>query len=291
MHALKIILFIILLSLLIIPLVFAGTWHSVINVGATNGTEAFISEEGGGTNYGGSDYFSFGTSDLPNIVRALLNFSFLTNDVIPSGATIDTFIIELQLTDWSQTTEENSRMYPVNRAWNETDVTWNDWNSGGVNMTDYNGTKDLIASYSPSNPSANQRVNFTIDSDFAQDFFDGNEDNWDEGVIFILTTEGTLESHQVGFWSGDYATAAAHPSYYIEYTEEPSEDTCSCPSREDHWNIDCSDNCIITEDCSIGDNDVHTYGSGTLTIKALIDARNIFNRCDLFCYNTPSCFG
>ena len=68
-----------------------------------------------------------------------------------------------------------------------------------------------------------------------------------------------------------------------------STDTCSCPASGD-WVINCADNCVINSDCSMPNNDIHTYGTGTLTIKALIDARNVFNRCDLFCYNTPTCF-
>ena len=72
--------------------------------------------------------------------------------------------------------------------------------------------------------------------------------------------------------------------------EAPPEDTCSCPASGD-WVINCADNCVIDDDCSMPNNDIHTYGTGTLEINALIDARNVFNRCNLFCYNTPSCFG
>ncbi|MEK6830061.1 MAG: hypothetical protein AABY15_08145, partial [Nanoarchaeota archaeon] len=68
-----------------------------------------------------------------------------------------------------------------------------------------------------------------------------------------------------------------------------SADTCTYSSGD--WNINCADNCVITSPVSMPNNDIHTYGTGTLEIKALIDVRNVFNRCNLFCYNTPSCFG
>lgn len=67
-------------------------------------------------------------------------------------------------------------------------------------------------------------------------------------------------------------------------------DSCSCPASGD-WNIDCSDNCVISSDCNMKTNDVHTYGSGNLYLKATISNYGAFyNRCDLFCYDAV-CFG
>ena len=65
-------------------------------------------------------------------------------------------------------------------------------------------------------------------------------------------------------------------------------DTCTCPSSGD-WIINCADNCVISSNCNMPNNDIHTYGTGTLTIRAAIDARNVFNRCNLFCY-AAKCF-
>lgn len=52
-------------------------------------------------------------------------------------------------------------------------------------------------------------------------------------------------------------------------------DTCSCPASGD-WHIDCSDNCVITEDCDMQGNDIHTYGTGTLEVKAEIYNYGLF---------------
>lgn len=57
----------------------------------------------------------------------------------------------------------------------------------------------------------------------------------------------------------------------IEFVEdeEPAEDSCDCPDSAD-WLIDCSDNCIISENCDMQGNDIYTYGSGTVTVTAQI---------------------
>lgn len=75
-----------------------------------------------------------------------------------------------------------------------------------------------------------------------------------------------------------------------------SEDTCSpdSPLTADH-NYLPTDNCIITSDLDANGNTITcSGGTGTLTISALIsNIKNIFihGDCDLFCRNTPTCFG
>ena len=110
----------------------------------------------------------------------------------------------------------------------------------------------------------------------------------DGGNFSMVLRDNTGTTDQMFFSSKDRGIVAERPYLNITYLEAPV-DTCTYSSGD--WIIDCSDDCIITSDTSLPGNDIHTYGSGTLTIRALIDVRNIFNRCDLFCYNTPSCFG
>ena len=65
-------------------------------------------------------------------------------------------------------------------------------------------------------------------------------------------------------------------------------DTCTYGGSGD-WHINCADNCVLETDTYLPDNDIHTYGTGTLTVKALIDARSYYIRCITFCHNAPVC--
>lgn len=71
----------------------------------------------------------------------------------------------------------------------------------------------------------------------------------------------------------------------------PPEDTCTYTSGD--WIINCADKCKITSDVSMPNNNIHTYGTGYIDVRALIDVNNVFINygCDLYCYNIPSCFG
>lgn len=48
-------------------------------------------------------------------------------------------------------------------------------------------------------------------------------------------------------------------------------DTCTCAGLNENWEIDHSDNCIITEDCDLGTGKLSFTGSGTTTCDARID--------------------
>jgi len=54
-----------------------------------------------------------------------------------------------------------------------------------------------------------------------------------------------------------------------------AEDTCSCLSPAATWNVDCSDDCEITENCNIEEYDLLIDGAGTFTISADITAETI----------------
>jgi len=111
--------------------------------------------------------------------------------------------------------------------------------------------------------------------------------------INISTPSGWEAGDEIGFMVSccdEVATPNCGADIEFTYTLTTM-DTCSCPASGD-WNIDCSDNCVISEDCNMQGNDIHTYGSGTLEVNALIyNFGSLFNRCDLFCRNTPTCFG
>ena len=65
--------------------------------------------------------------------------------------------------------------------------------------------------------------------------------------------------------------------------EAPPADTCSCPSSGD-WNVDCSDNCQITVECDLKENNLNLEGSGNFTIDAdILNIKNLTFRdtCDI----------
>ena len=68
--------------------------------------------------------------------------------------------------------------------------------------------------------------------------------------------------------------------------------SCSCPSSGD-WGINLADNCVITADCDMKGNNVYAYGSGSLTINALIYNFKRFaaHGGTIACIRQAGCFG
>jgi len=52
----------------------------------------------------------------------------------------------------------------------------------------------------------------------------------------------------------------------------PVSDTCDCPDVNNNWNINMSDNCVISSDCNLGTGKLNFSGSGTFTINATINS-------------------
>ena len=97
------------------------------------------------------------------------------------------------------------------------------------------------------------------------------------------------ENYDDGYFVSDYNLEGYEPYLNITYSEA---DTCSCPASG-NWYIDCSDNCVIEDNCNMQGNDVHTYGTGSLTITTgkIYNFGLLANRCTLVCRNTGGCFG
>jgi len=65
-------------------------------------------------------------------------------------------------------------------------------------------------------------------------------------------------------------------------------DTCTCPSSDD-WNMNAADNCKLTSNCNLQDNNFNCYGSGTFTMYATIsnyNIRTIHAPCQWICHST-----
>ena len=98
------------------------------------------------------------------------------------------------------------------------------------------------------------------------------------GNIYALAT-GVVTIESINYTNGTYPL--------------PTTATNSCTYVSGDWNINCADNCVITSNVNLNGNNLHSYGVGTLEIKALIDnVGGVFNRCSpLICRNAGGCFG
>ena len=192
------------------------------DVGAVNGTDTYLAEELADepqTTYGA---YIMGTQGAGNDRgRDLLNLSFVKKSV-PIGATINWFIIEFYNEGDYVENCEDTTIYPVKTPWVET-VTWNGFNTGGVNMTDFNGTYSLITQYSPVVPPDDTYFNVTIDNAYAQKFFDGTLGVWDEGLILMHNPgEANPGVNTMSFWSStDNAVEAERLDIYILIIQLP----------------------------------------------------------------------
>lgn len=213
---------------LIIPLVIAQTPEikHIKFISALNGTDAHISEEGGSadTNFGSAVNILIGLDNgATREFRTLINLSFVRKS-IPIGSTINFFKIEFQPIEAQGIKNATDiQVFSIATSWVDSTVTWNGFNGGGVADTDYNST-DLKIEQEPLEYGAGQRINFTLDNDYSQNFFDGTLGDFDEGLLLINPT--LVLSSFVNFKSSDAVVLSDRWSVYINFTP-PLGDTTS----------------------------------------------------------------
>lgn len=61
--------------------------------------------------------------------------------------------------------------------------------------------------------------------------------------------------------------------YGIGITED--ENSCTCPGSGENWEIDLSDNCVISDSCDLGTGNITFTGTGNITFDAIITAFSI----------------
>lgn len=152
----KIICYIIVISLLL-PIVNATLVE--FQPDATNGTDVRLISTDPNTNYGDYTSFNLGITG-GSVQRGLMDWNY-TCVSIPSGATIESIVFEILSTSDSGT-GHTMAIFPVNASWTEGTVTWNSFNNGGANISDYNGSWDIGTNYPDLDPDGT-RKNITID--------------------------------------------------------------------------------------------------------------------------------
>ena len=159
-----------------------------------------------------------------NFATTIFNLTVFRQNVT-SGSTILDCMIEMNFLLVNGVTDlRDLRMYPSNKSCSETTCTHNFMDlSGGQNsrgnMSTYNGTKDLIKSLFPVNPSVGQRFNISLDTDYCQDWYDNPDGKFNKGLmLFNFIAEDTGGQVRTRQDSSESLTEANRPKWIVNST-------------------------------------------------------------------------
>src|SRR3990167_8059394 len=183
---------------------------------AANATDLSILE-GSGNWYGaGADMYA-GSSD-PAIThwRGLLSLNTTINETtggrtIPEGVTISNMTFNFTVSEWKGgcAVFENVSIYAVGVAIDEAHT---GANFTDINMTGFDGERNLISNYYNMPTATGQSFLYGINLTYAQNYTDRTLGKWGEGLIFMNNpceagdTINKFSSHA----TNDHATAAYH---------------------------------------------------------------------------------
>ncbi len=250
--------------LLLSNIVFALNAYADFTINNLNATDTYIDGGNVNLNQGNAPELVMGKGGSNFGPRTpFINWSFFVK-AIPDGAISVALIYEIRLeSETNCDMDVDLRVYPVNYSILESS-TFNDVtpHTNVLNMSEWNGTMDLVESMSPANPSQLDRVNITINNAFAQRLLDENTP-FNQGIIFYMKTYTNEFNCQ--FDSSDAASADKRQRLYWEYTLAPT-DSCTAPGSGD-WDVDCSDNCVLDSAQDVV-ADMHLNGAGTIVLSA-----------------------
>jgi len=121
-------------------------------------------------------------------------------------------------------------------------------------------------------------------------FLDNDDANF---IVIAATTEldsyhfNLTDTQQTGIYNmtNVYANTTTGASNFtspnLNFTISAA-DSCSCPGSGD-WRVDCTDNCIITENCDLGTDSLYLDGEGIFKIEAIIDTENVLKDVEHLC--------
>lgn len=209
------------LAYIVIPNVNAASFTDVqVSCDAANCSDTELKNgASAGTNFGTAGSINFGgNSGSGTIQRIVMNFTPIF-DIIPISSTIDELKIECKASGNFVGIEDDG-IYEILTNMSEDEMTWDNWNSGGINMTDFNGTQNLVTNTFPASPGLNARFNYTISTSYAQRISD--ETALGGGSVLIINTpsEAIPEAPCCNeLRSSDFGTAADRCKWYVSYTE------------------------------------------------------------------------
>ncbi len=196
----------------------------IIAFDSTNGTDTQITQGGADTVRGDDPTISIHDQGGGFKVHSLINYSFLVagGDYIPTGATCDELNLEFQLEQLVAGAEPaDVHMFPNLVEWGEQRTTWNNYNGGGVNGSQYDGNHNFISGISADLPtSSGDRWNWTVNIVDCQAILDNSAGNRSEqSFFFIHPASEAAGSGKLSIESTDASTAAKFMKVYISYTE------------------------------------------------------------------------
>lgn len=211
----KIIIPILMLILLILLTNTANAFSKTIIANLINGTDAPIRSGGATTNYGTGGNMWLGMQSGSDIRRGLVNLSWVCDDSNIAGNTITGFKYSVwQPTDASIPPATYSmEAYKVKTLWNEGTVTWNLFNAGGVNNTDYDGSYNLITAYTPVGKDI--WVNLTFDTTYINSQCLGSGGVYQDMGILITNKVG--EGADTQWYPSTSDDAGKEPRIYITW--------------------------------------------------------------------------
>jgi len=245
----KLILLMIAMILVAPTITYAATIIKTINAfdATANCTDTFLQSNLADTVNGANEQDRIG--DDGGIRRTLRNFSFLADHDIPTDATINWAKLEVYVNSIIPAINL-FHGFPMSLDWGEGVTTWNSWNTGGVNMTDYNGTKNLLTEFfgeTTECDNANNYCNISIDTIFIEDTIREELEFWDKGMLIICPACEASNLDWSGWASCDSSTDAFIPSMHINYTEAPD----SVKPSVNITNINASDTIIFGNNLNI----------------------------------------
>lgn len=177
---------------------------------ATNGTDATIKSGASASNFNGEKEYT-GWDSVEGDSRWLINFINTTKS-IPSGSTID----EVSLQWYNDRTFGTQAVvvYPVNKTWGETDVTWD-----GIGTGYYNSS--YVIAVIPSSvwtAAQDNYYSYHLNTSWYQKLLDdGGSWAFSKGIVFKYNTTGSGDNEAQPHHS-DSATANYRPKLCVNWT-------------------------------------------------------------------------
>ncbi len=160
-----------------------------IVISPKNQSDLFIDSNNADTNFASDPTLLMG-NDTGFVRRSIINLSFLKTggDYIPEGSLCDSLDLEF-FVEADDAPLEDMSMFPLMNDYDNSTTTWNNFNEGGVNMSQFNGTHSYINSTFPATPVSTNRFNWSISKADCQAIMNGTTSNISERYFMLLNLE------------------------------------------------------------------------------------------------------
>ncbi len=214
---------VILLFIWVAPQVEAQEICKSIVWGASNGSFTKIDGNLPGDNFGNVADVSIGNnSGASQGTRGLFNITNFYDLNIPTTATCVAMNLTMTVeSEFSATAVEDIVMHAVLETWNETNVSYEGFNNGGANGTQYNGSTNLITTITPSSPLDEEAFNWTMSTSYCQKLISKTLGDERFGLLFVdpISEQTPASPCCTSLHSDDSATADKIPRLTVCYTE------------------------------------------------------------------------